>query len=103
MFEVKELAQDDNFGVVKDPSTPFIKSHSRTIGDHIRRRIHDSKKQVQYGARQGVPSILLIYNNIDPVFQMFATEDMDFTAAMYGEYTVLLSRDTKEKIGLVQR
>ena len=96
VFEVKELAQDDIFGVVKDPSTPFIKGNSRTIGDHIRRRIDGSKKQIQYGAKQGVPSILLIYNNIDPVFQMFGTEDMDFTAAMYGEYTVLLNRDTQK-------
>jgi hypothetical protein len=84
VFEVKELAEDENFGVVTDPSMPHIKSHSRTIGDHVRRRIEGSNKQIQYGAKQGISSILLIYNNLDPVFQMFGTEDMDFTAAMYG-------------------
>jgi hypothetical protein len=95
VFEVKELAEDKNFGVVKDPSMPDIKSHSRTVGDHVRRRIEGSKRQIQYGAKQSIPSILLIYNNLDPVFQMFGTEDMDFTTAMYGEYTVILNKNTK--------
>lgn len=95
IFEIKELAEDGNFGVVKDPAYPHIKSSSRTVGDHIRRRIKSSKKQVQFGADQGVPSILLIYNNIDPVFQDFGTEPMDFTAAMYGAYTILAKRETR--------
>ena len=83
-----------------------ILESSRTLPPHSSRvtpalsattsaQIDGSKKQVQYGAKQGVPSIPLIYNNIDPVFQMFGTEDMDFTAAMYGEYAILLNRDTK--------
>jgi len=94
VFEVKELAEDDNFAIVTDPSLPHMKFHSRTIGDHVRRRIEGSRKQIQYGAKQGIPSILLIYNDLDPVFQMFGTEGMDFTTAMYGEYTFLLSRNT---------
>jgi hypothetical protein len=95
IFEIKELAEDGNFGVVRDPTYPHIKSSSRTVGDHIRRRIESSKKQIQFGAKQGVPSILLIYNNIDPVFQDFGTEPMDFTAAMYGAYTILINRETR--------
>jgi len=95
IFELKELAEDGNFGVVKDPAYPHIKSSSRTVGDHVRRRIESSKKQIQFGARQGIPSVLLIYNNIDPVFQDFGTEYMDFIAAMYGAYTILLNRETK--------
>ena len=51
IFELKELAEDENFGVVKDPAYPHIKSSSRTMGDHIRRRIESSKKQIQFGAR----------------------------------------------------
>jgi hypothetical protein len=94
LFEMKELAEDGSFGVVKDPTYPHIKSSSRTVGDHIRRRIESSRKQIQFGAKQGVPSILLIYNNIDPVFQDFGTEPMDFTAAMYGAYTILMDRET---------
>lgn len=94
VFEVKELAEDDNFGVIKDRSMPHIKSYSRTVGNHVRRRIEGSKKQIQYGAKLGIPSILLIYNNLDPVFQMFGTEDMDFTTAMYGEYTVFINKNT---------
>jgi hypothetical protein len=93
IFELKELAEDENFGVVKDATYPHIKSSSRTVGDHIRRRIESSKKQIQFGAKQGIPSILLIYNNIDPAFQDFGTEAMDFTAAMYGAYTILINRE----------
>jgi hypothetical protein len=95
IFEIKELAEDENYGVVKDPAHPHIKSDSRTLGDHVRRRIESSKKQIQFGARQGIPSVLLIYNNIDSVFQDFGTEPMDFTAAMYGAYTILLNRETR--------
>jgi hypothetical protein len=95
IFELKELAEDEHFGVVKDPAYPYIKSHSRTLGDHVRSRIESSRKQIQYGAKQGIPSVLLVYNNIDPVFQVFGTESMDFTAAMYGAYTILLNRETK--------
>lgn len=91
IFELKELTEDENFGV-KDHAFPHIKSHSRTVGDHIRRRVESSKKQIQYGAKQGIPSVLLIYNGLDPVFQMFGTEPMDFTAAMYGAYTIVLDR-----------
>ena len=95
IFELKELSEDENFGVVRDSVYPHIKSSSRTLGEHIRRRIESSKKQIQFGAKQGVPSILLIYNNIDPVFQDFGTEPMDFTAAMYGAYTIPMNRDTR--------
>jgi hypothetical protein len=96
VVEVKELAEDDNFGVVKDPLRPDIRSYSGTPGDHVRKRIRGSKKQIQYGANQGIPSILLIYNNIDPVFQRFGTEDFDFKTAMYGELTLLIDRNTRE-------
>jgi hypothetical protein len=92
IFELKELSEDTNFSVIKDPAFPHIKSSSRTMGEHVRRRIESSKKQVQYGAKQGIPSILLIYNNIDPVFQDFGTEAMDFMAAMYGAYTIVIDQ-----------
>lgn len=94
IFEVKELAEDDYFGTIKDPAYPHIKSHSRTVGDHVRDRIERSKKQIQYGAKEGIPPVLLIYNNLDPEFQMFGTEPMDFTAAMYGAPTIILNRQT---------
>jgi len=93
IFELKELSEDENFGVVKDPGYPHITSSSRTVGDHVRRRIQSSRKQIQYGAEQGISSALLIYNNIDPI-QMFGTESMDFIAAMYGAYTILLNKQT---------
>ena len=98
IFELKELSHDDNFGVVKDSSRPDIKSHSRTLGDHIRRKIEGSRRQIQFGANQGIPSILVVYNNLDPVFQAFGTEDADFVTAMYGEYTALLNRESGEAV-----
>ncbi len=95
VFEVKEIAEDNNFGAAADPAHPHTKSNFRTLGDHVRRRIQDSKKQIQYGAKQqGIPSVLLIYNALDPVFQLFGTEDLDFTTAMYGELTTLINKNT---------
>jgi len=94
IFEVKELAEDENFDVIKDPAYPHIKSHSRTLGDHVRHKINASKKQIQYRAKQGIPSVLLIYNNLDLVFQMFGTEQMDFIAAMYGAPSIRLNTQT---------
>src|SRR5450755_4640545 len=73
-----------------------MSSMRATPGDHVRRIIDRSKKQIQYGAAQGIPSILLIYNSLDPVFQNFGTEDHDFTAAMYGEYTILIDKNTRQ-------
>lgn len=96
ILEVKELTEDGKFGTVSDPLHPNIKLSSRTVGNHVRRTIERSRKQIQYGARQGIPSILLIYNSLDPVFQDFGTDDLDFTSAMYGEYTVLVDRNTRE-------
>lgn len=61
---------------------------SRTVGDHVRSKILDARKQVQAAAREGSPTILLIYNQVDEPFQSFGTEPHDFIAAMYGEHTV---------------
>jgi hypothetical protein len=94
IFEIKELAEDGNFGVVKDPTFPHIKSSSHAVGRHVRRRITSSTKQIEFGADQGVPSILLIYNKIDPAFQNFGTEPTDFIAAMYGAYTAVINEET---------
>lgn len=91
LFEVKELGEDENFSLV--PGVVF----RRTLCDHIRRKIADARKQVQFGARQGLPSILLVYNNIDPL-HLFGTENMDFITAMYGEYTVRIDKATRETV-----
>jgi hypothetical protein len=85
VFEVKELAEDDNF-----KSEQFSVS-SRTVGAHIRKKIQAARKQIQISAKHELPSILLIYNNIDPS-HLFGTERMDFICAMYGEYTVVIDK-----------
>jgi hypothetical protein len=90
-FEVKELAEDENF-----KTEPFAVS-SRTVGEHVRKKIHDAKKQIQFAAHEGIPSLLLMYNNLDPL-NLFGTENHDFIAAMYGEYTVVLNKSTGEAV-----
>ncbi len=81
-FEVKQIDADEAFDTSQGVS-------SRTVGSHIRRKIADSREQVQAGARAGTPGVLLIYNNLDPM-QLFGTEAHDFLSAMYGEMTVVL-------------
>lgn len=88
VFEVKELDEDVNF-----KTEPFAVS-SRTVGEHIRKKISGARKQIQFAAKRGIPSILLVYNNIDRL-HLFGTEDHDFINAMYGEYTLLLDKNTK--------
>ena len=90
MFEVKELREDDDF------SREHFGVSSRKVGAHIRSKISESKRQVQYGAKQGVPSILLIYNVMDPSFHLFGTDDHDFTYAMHGDWAVVISRETHQ-------
>lgn len=62
---------------------------SRSVGDHVRRKITEAKAQLQAASNAGFPTILLIYNTVDPR-QAFGTEAQDFTFAMYGEWTVRL-------------
>ena len=89
----KELAEDEKFGVVSDPSAPHITSGSRIVGDHVRKKIDEAHEQVKFAAAQGIPSILLIYNNLDPLHR-FGTEDHDFISAMYGEMTLHVNKST---------
>lgn len=91
IFEIKELEKDENF-----KADQFSVS-SRTIGEHIRKKITDTRKrkQMRYAVEQELPSILLIYNNIDP-WHLFGTEYHDFIHAMYGKNTVCL--DNKGQI-----
>lgn len=91
IFEVKELTTDDNFRCEE-----FAVS-SRKVGDHIRSKIRQARRQVKFGANSGIPSILLIYNALDPL-HIFGTEQHDFIAAMYGEYTLQLHPETGQVI-----
>ena len=81
-FEVKQIDSDQAFNTQGEFS-------SRTIGSHVRQKIFDSRKQVQVAKKKGVPGVLLLYNNLDPL-QAFGTEAHDFVSAMYGEMTVVL-------------
>ena len=81
-FEVKQIDSDEEFNAQCGVS-------SRTVGSHVRQKILDSRKQVQVAKKEGVPGVLLIYNNLDPL-QAFGTEPHDFISAMYGDMTVIL-------------
>src|SRR5579885_2031866 len=90
MFEVKQLGNEEG---------PEHGQHIRgrqSPGAQLRRLISRSKKQIQFGADQSIASVLLVYNNNDPL-QLNGTEAVDFSTAMYGELTVLVDRHTREK------
>jgi len=87
VFEVKEIVAEREWG---DDEV-----HGGTVGARIRQKINDSKSQMQVASRQGKPTVLLIFNNYDPL-QRSETEDHDFEHAMYGAYTLRLDRYTRE-------
>jgi hypothetical protein len=90
VFEVKELAEDDDFG--QGP----LRVGTRKVGDHIRAKIRESRRQIQFGAKQDIPSILLIYNALDVAFHLFGTEDHDFRAAMHGDWTASFGKVSRQ-------
>lgn len=81
--EIKQIESEE--GIDRDGVS------SRIVGDHVRHKIAEARKQVQAASRAGYPTILLIYNMVDESFQSFGTERHDFIAAMYGEHTVRLN------------
>ena len=80
--EIKQIESEDGF------KTNGVSS--RTVGAHVRRKIAEARRQLQGVSRRGSPTILLIYNSVDPI-QLFGTETHDFLCAMYGELTVRLT------------
>ena len=92
LFEIKELSEDADF-----QSKP-LQASTRIVGNHVRSKIVEAGKQIKYGADQGLPSVLLIYNNIDHM-HLFGTEDHDFSTAMYGEFSLRVDNAT-DKLAL---
>jgi hypothetical protein len=85
IFEVKELA--------KDPAFEQEPVHSGTVGEEIRKRIKRASKQIRSASDEGKPTVLLIFNNRDPL-QLFGTEHHDFEHAMYGDLTLTIDRNS---------
>ena len=90
--EVKDIVEDEDFRGT---------SGSRTVGSHIRAKIDEASGQLQPMARAGAPTLLLIYNALDP-YQFFGTEQHDFLAAMYGEFTVAISQSNRKIVDSFQ-
>lgn len=64
------------------------------MGDHVRAKINEARKQVKVALNNRSPGILLIYNNLGPR-EAFGTEQHDFIAAMYGGPTVVFNHNEK--------
>jgi len=88
--EVKQIDDDANLSSALQLRTP---------GAHIRAKINQARNQVRSASAGGAPTILLVFNNLDPL-QRFGTEQHDFMAAMYGDLTLFASRETRKTIGL---
>ena len=82
--EIKQIDKDENFTSALMMRIP---------GSHVRAKINEARNQFRTVSHNGFPTILLVYNNLDPL-QMFGTEPHDFLSAMYGDLTILVSRDT---------
>jgi len=87
VFEVKEIVAERAW--VDDVV------HGGTVGERIRQKINASKGQMQVASRQGKPTVLLIFNNYDPL-HLSGTENHDFEHAMYGEYTLRMDVVTRQ-------
>lgn len=85
VFEVKEIVACHKWGdnVV----------HGGKVGGRIRQKINSSKGQMQAASMQGKPTVLLIFNDYDPL-QIFGTDNHDFKNAMYGDYTLDIDVET---------
>lgn len=68
--------------------------HGSEVGAFIRERINGSKSQMKASSKQGKPTVLVIFNDYDPI-QLFGTEDRDFIHAMYGEYTIEIGVESR--------
>jgi hypothetical protein len=86
IFEVKEIVSDHAW------DDDIV--HGGTVGEQIRKRINSSKGQIQAASREGKPTVLLIFNNYDPL-QLSGTEDHDFEHAMYGAYTLRIDSESR--------
>lgn len=88
-IEVKQIDEDEKFSSALQLRSP---------GTHIRAKINQARDQVRPAAANGAPAILLVYNNLDHM-QLFGTEQHDFMAAMYGDLTLIVSRETGQITG----
>ena len=89
IFELKEVATNE------DNSFSPLKVHTKTQGEKIRNAIQEASKQMRWANKQGCPSVLLLTDASSPGFA-WHLEDQDFSAAMYGEITVILDTKTNK-------
>lgn len=88
--EVKESARRAEFA----PRPPGeARVHSVEPGKHPRGLIKRSAGQARYGADAGIPSLLIVYNDMGPL-QLRGTDFHDFEAAMYGDLMLSVGQVT---------
>jgi hypothetical protein len=86
IFEIKQIETDRNW---HDEVV-----HGGEVGALVRERINRSKAQIKASSRDGKPTVLIIFNDYDPL-QLSGTEDHDFFHAMYGAYTVQIDIESR--------
>jgi len=94
IVEVKQIDEDENYKKY-DTANGGGGGGLRTPGSHVRAKIKNARNQVRKASENGIPTILLIHNNLDE-FQIFGTEPNDFLTGMYGEMTVTIILETDQ-------
>jgi len=89
VFEIKQIDKD-----IRYPNG----SWRLVPGELIRTVITKKNCQVKESAKNGFPTVLLIYNHFDHYFQTLGTDHHDFIAAMYGEMTILIDKTSKKMV-----
>jgi hypothetical protein len=86
VFEVKQIETD------RDWHDEVV--HGGEVGALVRERINRSKSQIKASSKDGKPTVLIIFNNYDPL-QLSGTEDHDFFHAMYGAYSLKIGVESR--------
>lgn len=90
IFELKQIETDRNW------EADIV--HGGEVGAFIRERVNRSKAQMRASSKRGKPTVLVVFNNYDPL-QLSGTEDHDFISAMYGAYTLQIGVESREITG----
>jgi hypothetical protein len=83
--EVKEITRDPYDNPTPDYQDEFVTVRGKTkiIGDQIRHKIKKAMPQIRKRAKEGYPTLIIVYDLHDPTLR-WNSEPHDFLAAMYG-------------------
>lgn len=90
IFELKQIETDRTWEVDA--------VHGGEVGAFVRERINRSKSQMKAASKQGKPTVLVVYNDYDPL-QLSGAEDHDFFHAMYGTHSLQIGVESRRITG----